>query len=66
MLYMQTFGSVVCVEAVLDKLSKTASTHITLPKVYQVRLLSCKTNITSSPEFGGRACEPGDKLRTEL
>ena len=41
--------------------SKTASTHITLAKVYQVRLLPCKTNLTSSPEFGDRAGEPGDK-----
>ena len=41
-------------------LSKTASSHTTLAKVYQVRLLPCKTNLTSSPESGGRAGEPGD------
>ena len=30
-------------------------------KVYQVRLLPCKTNLISSPEFGCHAGEPGDK-----
>ena len=42
-------------------ISKTASTHTALANVYQVRLLPCKKNLTSSPEFGGRAGEPGDK-----
>ena len=40
-----------------------ASTHTTLQhsNVYQARLLPCKTNLTSSPEFDGRAEELGDK-----
>ena len=39
-----------------------ASTHTTLhhSKVFQARLLPCKTNLTSSQEFG-RAGELGDK-----
>ena len=39
----------------------THNTTLQHSKVYQARLLPCKTNLTLSPEFDGHAGEPGDK-----